>query len=141
MMKPDLRASRSEICYCSTELRSRVKEVESIETIRVEVVSHSIASPPLSSSGVGGVAFSVGPAHPEVGGLAGHKVVHLISMKLKGDAVSSSPLDIVDQLGLQQQISLGQQVITDEVLIGPHSDAVTHTQRAEHIQNLKENGK
>lgn len=47
------------------------------------------------------------------------------------------PLDIIDQLGLQQQISLGQQVITDKVLIGSHRYTVTHTQRAEHIQNLK----
>lgn len=42
--------------------------------------------------------------------------------------MESSPLDIIDQLGLQQQISLGKQVITDQVLIGPHSDTVTHTQ-------------
>lgn len=57
-------------------------EVESVETEGVEVVSDSVASPPLSSTGVGGVAFGVGPSHPQVGGLAGHKVVHLVNHQL-----------------------------------------------------------
>lgn len=50
------------------------------------------------------------------------------------------PLHIVDQLGLQQQVPLGQQVITDQVLVGSYSHAVTHTQRAKHIQDLKGDG-
>lgn len=48
-----------------------------------------------------------------------------------------SPLHNVDQLALQQQVPLGQQVIADEVLIGPDSDSIAHTQRAQHVQNLK----
>lgn len=47
------------------------------------------------------------------------------------------PLDIVDQLRLQQQISLGQQVVADQVLIGSYSDPITHTQGAEDVQNLE----
>lgn len=57
-------------------------EVESIKTEGVEVVSDAVASPAFSPSRVGGVAFGVGPAHPQVGRLAGHKVVHLVDHQL-----------------------------------------------------------
>lgn len=49
-----------------------------------------------------------------------------------------SPLHDVDQLALQQQIPFGQQVIADEVLIGSDSNSVAHTQRTQHVQNLKQ---
>lgn len=49
-----------------------------------------------------------------------------------------SPLYNVDQLALQQQVPLGQQMIADQVLIGSHSDAIAHTQRTQHVENLKQ---
>lgn len=45
-------------------------------------------------------------------------------------------MDVIDQSRLQEQVSSGQQVITDQVLIGSNSDSVTHTQRAEDVQDL-----
>lgn len=47
------------------------------------------------------------------------------------------PGDVVDDVGLQQQVSTRQQVFCDEVLVGPHSYTVTHTQGAQHVQNLR----
>jgi len=49
------------------------------------------------------------------------------------------PLDIIDQTCLEQQISLGKQVITDEILIGSHSHTIADTQGTENIKNLKRN--
>lgn len=46
------------------------------------------------------------------------------------------PAYVVDQAGLQQQISSWQKVVTDQVLVGAHCHAVTYTQRTQHIQNL-----
>lgn len=57
-------------------------EVESIETKRIEVISNPVAAPAFSSSRVGGVAFSVSPAHSKVGGFAGYKVIHLVDHQL-----------------------------------------------------------
>lgn len=57
-------------------------KMESIKTVGIEVVSDAVAPPPLPSSRVGSVAFSVGPAHPQMGGLAGHEVVHLVDHQL-----------------------------------------------------------
>lgn len=57
-------------------------EVESVKSKWVEVISDSIATPSLASTGVGGVAFRVGPSHPQMRGLAGHKVVHLVDHQL-----------------------------------------------------------
>lgn len=48
------------------------------------------------------------------------------------------PAYVVDQAGLQQQVSPRQQVVTDQVLVGAHRHTVTHTQRTQHIQDLKE---
>lgn len=47
------------------------------------------------------------------------------------------PGDIVYNVGLQQQVTTWKQVFSDEVLVGPHSDTITHTQRAQDIQNLR----
>lgn len=47
------------------------------------------------------------------------------------------PGDIVYNVGLQQQVAAWEQVFSDEVLVGPHSHTVTHTQRAQDVQNLK----
>lgn len=47
------------------------------------------------------------------------------------------PLDIIDQSGLEKQISFREQVIADKILIGSYSHPVTHTEGAEHIQNLQ----
>lgn len=47
------------------------------------------------------------------------------------------PGDIVHNVGLQQQVAAREQVFSDEVLVGPHSYTVTHTQRAQDVENLK----
>lgn len=47
------------------------------------------------------------------------------------------PGDIVYNVGLQQQVTTWKQVFSDEVLVGPHSDTITHTERAQDIQNLR----
>lgn len=47
------------------------------------------------------------------------------------------PGDIVYNVGLQQQVPPREQVLSDEVLVGPHSYTVTHTERAQDIQDLK----
>lgn len=58
-------------------------EVKSIKAVRVQVISDTVAPPSLSSTGIRSVAFSVGPAYPQVGGLPIYKVVHLIYHQLK----------------------------------------------------------
>jgi hypothetical protein len=50
------------------------------------------------------------------------------------------PLDIVHQSGLEEQVSLGQQVITDEVLVGADRHPVAHAQGAQHVQDLVAGG-
>jgi len=51
------------------------------------------------------------------------------------------PGDIVYNVGLQQEVTARQKVFSDEVLVGPHSDTITHTKRAQNIQDLKEESK
>lgn len=46
-------------------------------------------------------------------------------------------MDIIDQSCLEQQVSSGKQVVTDEILIGSHSYIVADTQGTENIQNLQ----
>lgn len=46
------------------------------------------------------------------------------------------PADVIDESRLQQQVSAGQQVITDQVLVGANGHTVTHTQRAQDVQHL-----
>lgn len=50
--------------------------------------------------------------------------------------LSHSPGDIIDNVGLKQQVATWQQILCDEVLVWPDSHAVTHTQRAKYIQDL-----
>lgn len=47
------------------------------------------------------------------------------------------PGDIVYNVGLQQEVTTWKQVFSDEVLVGPHSYTITHTKRAQDIQDLK----
>lgn len=49
------------------------------------------------------------------------------------------PGDPISQTCLEQQVSVWQQVVTDEVLIGPHRHTMAHTQRAQHLQHLEHN--
>ena len=46
------------------------------------------------------------------------------------------PGDLVDQPALQQQVSVGEQAVTDEVLVGAHGHAVTQGQGRQHLQHL-----
>lgn len=47
------------------------------------------------------------------------------------------PGGIVHYVCLQQEVSTRQQVFSDEVLVGPHGDTVTHTKRAQDVQDLQ----
>lgn len=58
-------------------------EMKSIKAVGVQVVPDTVAAPTLSSARVRGVAFRVGPADPQVGRLASHKVVHLVNYQLE----------------------------------------------------------
>lgn len=58
-------------------------EVKSIKAVGVQVIPDTVASPSLSSTGVRSIAFSVGPAYPQVGRLPIYKVVHLVYHQLK----------------------------------------------------------
>lgn len=48
------------------------------------------------------------------------------------------PLNIIDKSRLKQQVPVGKQVVTDEILIGSHCHAITNTEGAQDIQDLKE---
>ena len=50
----------------------------------------------------------------------------------------SLPLNIIDQSSLEQQVPLGQQVVTDQILVGSHCHPVTNTEGTQDIQNLRE---
>lgn len=52
--------------------------MQSIKAIRVEVISHTIASPTLSPSRVGAVALCHSPSYTQVGGLRCHKRFHIV---------------------------------------------------------------
>ena len=47
------------------------------------------------------------------------------------------PCHVINQPCLQEQVSPGQQVVTDEVLVGSHCDPIAETEGAQHIQNLQ----
>lgn len=49
------------------------------------------------------------------------------------------PGDLINQTCLEQQVSLWQQIVTDEVLIGPHRYTMAHAERAQHLQHLEHN--
>lgn len=65
------------------------------------------------------------------------KAQRLSRLNASGLTAVQLPGDIVYNVGLQQEVATWQQVFSDEVLVGPHSDAVTHTKRAQDIQDLK----
>ena len=46
------------------------------------------------------------------------------------------PGHMVHQLGLQEQVSSRQQVVTDQILIGSHGHIVTDTQGTQDVQHL-----
>ena len=51
-------------------------------------------------------------------------------------ATAAVPGDLVDQTALQKQVSVGEQAVTDEVLVGAHGHAVTQRQGRQHLQHL-----
>lgn len=53
----------------------------------------------------------------------------------------SLPLNIINHSSLKQQVPLGKQVVTDQILIGSHCHPITNTEGTQDIQNLKEGGK
>lgn len=55
-----------------------------------------------------------------------------------GMMVVTLPCHIVNQPRLQEQVSSGQQVVTDQILVGPHSDSIAETEGTQHIQNLQQ---
>lgn len=57
-------------------------EIKPIKSVGVEVITHSVASPTLPSTGVRGKSIGVGPAHPQVSGLCCDEGLHLIHNQL-----------------------------------------------------------
>lgn len=57
--------------------------MQPIKAVRVEVIPNAVATPTLSTTGVGGVASGVGPAYSQVGRFSSYKVVHLVNHQLK----------------------------------------------------------
>lgn len=51
--------------------------------------------------------------------------------------VGIRPGDIVDEVCLQQKLTTREQVLGNEILVGAHGHAITHTQRAQHVQHLE----
>ncbi len=37
------------------------------------------------------------------------------------------PGDIIDDVGLQEEITPWKQILSDQILIGPHGNTITHT--------------
>lgn len=54
-----------------------------------------------------------------------------------GSGVGARPGDIVDEVCLQQKLTAREQVLGNEILVGAHSHAITHTQGTQHIQHLE----
>lgn len=46
------------------------------------------------------------------------------------------PSYIIDDTGLQEEIATWEEILRDEILVGSYSNTVTHTERAQHIQDL-----
>lgn len=58
------------ITYCEGLILNLTwQKMKPIKTIWVQIITHSIASPPLSSSCVGGIATGIAPTHPEMSGI------------------------------------------------------------------------
>lgn len=52
--------------------------------------------------------------------------------------VVALPCHIINQPCLQEQVSPGQQVVTDEILVGSHCDSIAEAEGTQHIQNLQQ---
>lgn len=53
-------------------------QMQPVEAVGVKVISHTVASPALSSSWVGAVALGHSPPHTQVGCLLRHKGLHMV---------------------------------------------------------------
>lgn len=53
-------------------------------------------------------------------------------------AVVTSPCHIINQPRLQEEVSPGEQVVTNQILVGSHGDPIAETEGAQHIQNLQQ---
>lgn len=51
--------------------------------------------------------------------------------------VVALPGHIINQPCLQEQVSPGQQVITNQILVGSDCDPIAETEGAQHIENLQ----
>lgn len=52
--------------------------------------------------------------------------------------VVALPCHVINQPCLQEQVSPGQQVVTDEILVGSHCDPIAEAEGTQHIQNLRQ---
>ena len=52
--------------------------------------------------------------------------------------VVALPRHVINQPRLQEQVSPGQQVVTDEILVGSHCDPIAEAEGRQHIQNLQQ---
>lgn len=59
--------------------------------------------------------------------------------KEKKDSYFKIPGDSISQTRLEQQVSIWQEFVTDDVLIVAHCYTMAHTQRAQHLQHLEHN--
>lgn len=55
-----------------------------------------------------------------------------------GITVVALPCYVVNQPCLQEQVSPGEQIVTDQILVGSHCDSIAETEGAQHIQNLQQ---
>lgn len=55
-----------------------------------------------------------------------------------GMTMVALPCHIVNKPRLQEQVSLGQQVVTDQILVGSHCDPIAETEGTQHVQNLQQ---
>lgn len=124
-------------------------QIDAIKSIGEEVISNSISSPVLASARVRDESFSVSPPNADVGRLTAHSF-HMINdglivpLLVHSRTLASTHIDVgrhavhmVHNPGLQEKISARQEVLQDEVLVGTHSHPTSHTQGAQHIQNLE----
>lgn len=57
--------------------------MQPVKAVGIEVIADPVAAPALAAPGVGAVALSEGPAHPQVGGLSRQEWNHLVHHHLK----------------------------------------------------------
>lgn len=69
------------------------------------------------------------------------KSTEISSLYLSVLRQTDPPRYIIDNVGLKKEVATGEQILCDEILIWPYSHTVTHTQRAEHIQDLTKKGR